>query len=170
MKIRGSRQLVTPASEQNSEFPQATQSNVITYDFREPSPPKISENATCPRCNTQLTIAYNEPECLQCGYADYSYVPPVNKRKEKSLLSAGTRYVLRYVGDFPYLNETLAHVKLKRLRNRVVFGVTCPFCEQEMEQSSLSGKRREVREERYRCEDGHRVSLTPAKGGSLGWK
>ena len=30
--------------------------------------------------------------------------------------------------------------------------------------------RREVREERYKCMDGHRVSLTPKTDGGLGWK
>ena len=86
------------------------------------------------------------------------------------MISSGTRYVLRYVGDFPSLSETLTHVQLRRLRNRVVYSVTCPFCQGEMEQSSLSGKRREMREERYRCTDGHRVSLTPTPNGALGWK
>ena len=124
----------------------------------------------CPRCNAQLRISYDEPECLQCGYVDYKYIPPVAKRKKKSVINAGTRYVLRYVGDFRSLSETLTHVQLKRVRNRVVFGVDCPFCKGPMDQSSLSGKRREVREERFKCEEGHRVSLTPAKNGSLGWK
>ena len=113
---------------------------------------------------------YDEPQCLQCGYVDYSYAPPVDANKPKSILSAGTRYVLRYVGDFTSLNETLTYVQLRRVRNRVVFGVTCPFCNSQMDQSSLSGKRREVREERYKCVEGHRVSLTPAKNGGLGWK
>ena len=90
--------------------------------------------------------------------------------RPKSILSTGTRYVLRYVGDSKSLSETLTYVKLERLRNRVVFGVKCPFCEKRMDQSSLSGKRREVREERYKCESGHRVSLLPKKDGSMGWK
>ena len=80
--------------------------------------------------------------------------------------------MFRYMGDAPKLAETLAYVQLRRLRNRIVFGVTCPFCatDVEMEQSSLSGKRKEIREERYRCPDGHRVSLIPRKDGSMGWK
>ena len=86
------------------------------------------------------------------------------------MVSAATHFVLRYVGDFPALSETLTHVRLVRVRNRVVYDVTCPFCGKAMVQSSLSGKRREVREERYKCEEGHRVSLTPGKNGHLGWK
>jgi len=123
----------------------------------------------CQRCESKMIITYEELECLLCGYVDYTYTPPV-KIRSKSIVSTGTRYVLRYVGDSKKLSETLTYVQLRRLRNRVVFGVRCPFCETEMEQSSLSGKRREVREERYKCESGHRVSLLPKADGSMGWK
>jgi hypothetical protein len=115
---------------------------------------------------------YYEPQCLQCGYVDYSYTPPP-KIGKRNLLSAGTRFVFRYMGDAPKLAETLAHVQLRRLRNRIVFGVTCPLCDVpdvEMEQASLSGKRKEIREERYRCPFGHRVSLIPRRDGGMGWK
>ena len=129
------------------------------------------EHALCPRCEASLVSNYHEPQCLQCGYVDYSYTPPTQIGR-RNLMSAATRYVFRYVGDAPKLAETLAHVQLRRLRNRVVFGVTCPLCDDdvEMEQTSLSGKRKEIREERYRCPQGHRVSLIPRKDGSMGWK
>ena len=131
------------------------------------SRPSVHER--CPRCNGPLFITYYEPECLQCGFAHYQYKPPT-KIGAKSLMSSGRRFVFRYVGDSPLLTERLVHTCLKRLRNRVVFAVTCPFCEVEMEQSSLSGKRREIREERYRCPDGHRISLIPLKDETMGWK
>jgi hypothetical protein len=114
-------------------------------------------------------ISYHEPECLLCGFVDYTYTP-VKRIGIRSVVSDGARYILRYVGDFPSLADTLANVRLKRLRHRVVYGVQCPFCGGPMDQSSLSGKRREVREERYKCERGHRISLLPKKDGSLGWK
>ena len=124
----------------------------------------------CPRCESMLSMNYDEPTCTSCGYVDYSYAPPYSLAAKKSVISTATRYIVRYVGDFPTLSETLAHVKLERVRNRVMYAVKCPFCDMQMVQSSLSGKRREIREERYKCEDGHRVSLTPGKNGSLGWK
>ena len=129
------------------------------------------KHALCPRCEASLVSNYYEPQCLQCGYVDYSYTPPTQIGR-RNLMSAATRYVFRYVGDAPKLSETLAHVQLRRLRNRVVFGVTCPLCDHnvEMEQTSLSGKRKEIREERYRCPQGHRVSLIPRRDGSMGWK
>ena len=130
-----------------------------------------ADHGLCPRCEASLVSDYYEPQCLQCGYVDYSYTLPTQIGR-RNLMSAATRYVFRYVGDAPKLAETLAHVQLRRLRNRVVFGVTCPLCDEEveMEQTSLSGKRKEIREERYRCPDGHRVSLIPRRDGSMGWK
>jgi hypothetical protein len=129
-----------------------------------------NQELICPRCETQLRINYDEPQCLQCGYVDYAYIPPNAHRRKRSLMSTGTRYVLRYNGTFGKLADTLTHVQLRRFRNRAIYLVSCPFCHKEMTQSSLSGKRREVREERYKCDDGHRISLIPSKNGSLGWK
>lgn len=137
--------------------------NIIKFNFRK-------QELICPRCESQLRINYDEPQCLQCGYVDYSYVPPNAHKKQRSLMSTGTRYVLRYIGAFEKLSDTLTHVQLRRFRNRAIYLVSCPFCHEEMTQSSLSGKRREVREERYKCELGHRISLMPAKNGALGWK
>ena len=123
---------------------------------------------TCPRCETHLNIIYYEPECLPCGYVDYEHRP--KSSVTKSVIGSGTRYILRYVGEFSDLSDTLTHVQVQRERNRVVFRVDCPFCDDPMTQTSLSGKRREAREERYKCVQGHRVSLTPWKTGSIGWK
>ena len=124
----------------------------------------------CPRCSTHLSLSYDELGCVVCGFVDYSYTPPTSTKPKRSIVSTGTQYILRYVGDSPSLASTLTHAKLVRLRNRVVFGVKCPFCYGRMEQSSLSGKRREVREERFKCGEGHRISLTPRGNGALGWK
>ena len=131
--------------------------------------PKAKKDV-CPRCETRLMMGYDEPQCLHCGFADYEYAPKTPPRNGTNILSAATRYILRYVGDFPSLSESLAHVKLIRVRNRVVYVVACPFCNKAMDQSSLSGKRPEVREQRYKCMDGHRLSLVPGKNGMLGWR
>ena len=124
----------------------------------------------CQRCGAKLVMGYYEPQCMCCGYVDYSYTPQSPPREDRCIISTATRYVLRYVGDFPTLTETLTHVRLVRVRNRVVFDVDCPFCDKNMDESSLSGKRPEVREQRYKCLDGHRVSLVPGKRGMLGWR
>ena len=129
-----------------------------------------AQRVRCPRCSDTLVKGFNEPECLQCGYVDYGHVDRSENARPTNLVSAGTKYVLRYVGDSDGLTETLAYVQAVRLRNRAVYEVTCPFCSTTMEQSSLSGKRRDIREERFKCAQGHRVSLTPGKKQALGWK
>jgi hypothetical protein len=140
-----------------------------------PGPERNSkENKTrCPKCTALLRVNFDEAECLSCGFVDYEYSPPETENEHEhkpSLISTGTRYVLRYIGEFPALIEVVTHVKVYRVRNRAVFGVRCPFCGGTMAQSSLSGKRREMREERYKCSSGHRVSLCPNNKGVLGWK
>lgn len=127
-----------------------------------------ADPARCPRCDSRLRVSYFEPECIHCGYVDYSHRPPA--RLNNNLMSSGTQYVVRYVGHFPTLSSTVAHIKVHRVRNRVAYMVVCPFCARSMEQTSLSGKRREVREERYKCTQGHRLSLAPSKNGGIGWK
>ena len=124
----------------------------------------------CPKCRGLFLISYQERQCVTCGYVDYSYEPPTNGRRRKSLVSDGTRFVLRYMGDSPTLLETTIEVQVVRVRNKVVHKVACPFCSKTMEQASLSGKRREIREERYKCPLGHRVSLLPGRNGHAGWK
>ena len=38
-----------------------------------------------------------------------------------------------------------------------------------MEESSLSGKRSEPQEQRFKCDDGHRVSILPGRNGMPVW-
>ena len=124
----------------------------------------------CPRCTAPLITGFEEPECLGCGYVDYTHVPSARRGRATNLVSAGARFVIRYNGESASLADVLAYVQTVRLRNRAVYEVTCPFCSATMEQSSLSGKRRDVREERFKCSQGHRVSLTQGANFSLGWR
>ena len=133
---------------------------------REGKPNKVH----CPKCSARLTINFDESECLSCGFVDYEYFSPRTIQERNSIISTGTRYVLRYIGEFPALTEVVTHVKVYRVRNRAVFGVRCPFCGSGRSQSSLSGTRREIREERYKWTAGHRGSLCPNPEGVLGWK
>ena len=148
----------------------AREVNVTSEVAPQRTGPLPANGQRCPRCDMRLVKGYDEPLCLSCGYTDYTHTPTNLHNKKQSLLSAATRHVLRYAGDFPNLADTLTHVKLIRVRNRVVYAVSCPFCDKAMDQSSLSGKRPDVREQRYRCMDGHRVSLVPRGESALGWK
>ena len=127
----------------------------------------------CPRCSGVVIANYEEPSCLQCGYVDY-HSPQQSEsngnRSSKGVFSGSTKFVLRYVGDSPALNQQLAIVNLLRVRNTLTYGVACPFCEKPMTQSSLSGQRREIKEKRFRCDEGHRVSLVPGSEGYSGWR
>ncbi len=136
----------------------------------EAAPAPSTAKSDCLRCGARMTMGYDEPECLSCGWADYSRTDTKANPNGASIISTATRYVLRYCGDFPNLAQTLAHARVVRIRNRVAYAVNCPFCNTVMEQSSLSGKRPEAREQRYKCTEGHRVSLVPAKRGMLGWR
>ena len=118
----------------------------------------------------QLSQVRGTDDDLQCGYVDYQYSPPEAAMAKKSIISTATGYVLRYVGPFPNLSDRVTNVRLLRFRNRVRYDVNCSFCNTAMTESPLSGERRELREERYKCSDGHRVSLIPDRSGSLGWK
>ena len=132
--------------------------------------PGTTERGVCPRCTTQLVLSYDEPECLNCGYADYAYTEEFPNRDRENLLSSATCYVFRYIGESENLMETLTKVKVVRINNRVGFDVNCPFCERIMEESSLSGKRSEARERRFKGDEGHRVSLIPGRSGMDGWR
>ena len=131
----------------------------------------LANKTHCPKCSARLHVSFEDAACLSCGYVDYEYVAPYHEDTSKaSIISTGTRYVLRYIGEFPALTQVVTHVMVYRIRNRVVYGGSCPFCGSGMSQSSLSGKRREIREERYKCTSGHRVSLCPNDKSELGWK
>ena len=124
----------------------------------------------CPRCEAPLRITYEEPQCLQCGYVDYCYTAPGVSAVKRSIMSSATRYVIRYAGTLSALTDLTAHVHIERVRNFVVHGVKCPYCNKQMIRSSASGNREGVQKGRYRCEEGHRVSVTPDRDGGLGWQ
>ena len=129
---------------------------------RSPRPPKPLTH--CYRCGTRLVMGYDEPECMSCGWVDYSYTDPSVSSNGASIISAATRYVLRYCGDFANLAETLVYARAVRIRNRVAYAVNCPVLRQVMEQSVPVGQAARRAEQRYKCSDGHRISLVPPSG------
>ncbi len=83
---------------------------------------------------------------------------------------SATRYVIRYAGTVPALTHLTARVHVERVRNFVVHGVKCPYCNKQMIRSSVLGNREGVQKGRYRCDEGHRVLVTSDQDGGLGWK
>ncbi len=139
----------------------------LTQDCEKVTPQRRGH---CPRCGARLWMSYEEPECLQCGYVDYNYETHASGDRGKGVISTGTEFVVRYVGNFAPLANTVLRVKLMRHGNRLVYGMHCPFCGEAMHLSSLGVKRWELREERYKCSQGHRLLLSPDRDGSFGWK
>ncbi len=125
---------------------------------------------SCVRCGSRMFMGHDEPECVTCGHADYTHTQEMAPRTARaSIVSAATRNVARYVGASEGLVHTLVHMRLVRKGARAIYAVTCPFCEGAMEESSLSGKRSEPREQRFRCRDGHRISIIPGRKGMPVW-
>ena len=131
---------------------------------------KNSAQLLCPKCSSAIVKTYYEPQCLQCGYVDYS--TPLEKIESpgSTVVGSATRYMVRYKGHSDNFKDKLAHVKVVRQKNRIIFDVNCPFCESSMDQTSLSGKRKDLREERFKCDQGHRVSLLPSKRNGITWR
>lgn len=138
----------------------------------EPAPDVLPTNQStvCPRCETRLWLtAYEELECLLCGYVNYHYAP--TNGKAFSFLSSATTFVVRYVGAFPALEETLTEMRSQRVKNRVVYAVNCPWCHEGMRLVSPAGKRKDRNQIRYECSVRHRISLRPAENAlGLGWE
>lgn len=131
-----------------------------------------SDAITCPKCCGQLRSNYSdqEPECWVCGYVDYSFVPKT--KVSKSLISTGTRFLVRYVGHFPAMRGRLVHIRAVRGSGVAKIGhdATCPFCGKIMEAAALSIKRKHMSEDRFICSQGHRISLLQTQDGDIGWK
>lgn len=132
--------------------------------------PAVEYTNKCPRCGGFIFMSYQEPGCLQCGYVNYFSPPQRRDDGNGSILNKGTEFILRYMGDSRFLTETLTTVKVVRIKNRVTYDLDCPFCGDGMEQASMSGHRKNLKEERFKCSDGHRVSLIPSELGVVGWK
>ena len=147
----------------------AVPTRVIPYPD-ETKPAEQPKTSACLRCGYRMYKGYYEFKCVMCGYADYHSHPTGYEQRTTNIVSSATRFVIRYIGESHALAQTLTYARLVRLNNRAVYAVTCPFCRQKMERSSLSGKRSDVREERFKCDIGHRVSLIPGRNGALGWK
>lgn len=133
------------------------------------SPPQVETRhpaGLCRRCGARMLMGYDEPQCLPCGHADYTYTREFSINRE-NLLSKATRRVFRYGGDSFAFSETLISTEVVRRGNRVCYDFLCPFCSREMEEVSLSGKRPEGKEQRFKCEDDHRVSLIPGRSGEI---
>lgn len=130
------------------------------------APPQVETRppaGICGRCGARMLMGYDEPQCLLCGNTDYSNTREFSSNRQ-NLLSRATLHVVRYAGNSPTLTETSIHSEVVRRGNRARHDFPCPFCSQEMEEVSLSGKRPDAKEQRFKCGYDHRVSIRERNG------
>ena len=75
---------------------------------------KNSAQLLCPKCSSAIVKTYYEPQCLQCGYVDYS--TPLEKIESpgSTVVGSATRYMVRYKGHSDNFKDKLAHVHRRR--------------------------------------------------------
>ena len=89
-----------------------------------------------------------------------SYVGQVRKLVgDRKLLTPGARGIIR---------DDRGRILFIRRRDNDQWGL--PAGLMELDETVYDALCREVREERYKCNSGHRVSLCPNGKGDIGWK
>jgi hypothetical protein len=125
----------------------------------------------CPRDGTRLRLQPGEyPNCVHCGYEDYTHDPP--QRKRRSALARGV-VQLRYIGFSDRLEGQTIPVRLRRHPTAAAGAVTvpsCPYCTGDMKAVPKSGYGKNDGERTYRCRKRHRILLyTSTDGEWRGW-
>ena len=126
----------------------------------------------CPRCGDRLH-GVEEPECLACGYVDYSRVDDALGSYRVSAFGGGDQQRIRYMGPMPDAwGDTTILLTLSTNPRGAVLGwqLDCPFCGESMLTATLTGKRRTLRQRVYVCPEDHRVHIGPTDAGELGWR
>lgn len=133
----------------------------VDHDAASDSTPMI-----CAKCgNARLSFTdrgeSREFACAICGWTAYEDLPrPVRVFAVR----------VRYAGLYPEMRGRVVDVAY---RKRSGFGATklleipsCPFCGKDMTQQSMSGKRKNWSERRFRCASQHFISLFGRRGGA----
>ena len=131
--------------------------------------PAVLPLRACPRCGSSALLTnYDETTCVNCGYVEYLAPPDMDIAADDPAAMRGpafraTTYVARYGGPFSEQKHRLVYVTTYAYpdmkKHDAQLRVKCPWDSLEMERSSLSGKRKRHNETRFRCPDGHRLSL-----------
>ena len=119
----------------------------------------------CPRCRGWLARDEDGDRCVNCGHGTPSSVPPRGPN--------APRLVARYSGDTPALQKRRLCLQLgpqpgKGRRVRPVYRAACPFCGDEM--AETSGGTWPNGTVRFACPRNHRVSLQTRPDGTLVWQ
>ena len=131
----------------------------------------VGAAGVCPRDGTRLRLQAGEyPNCVHCGYEDYTYAPP--KRKRRNALARGVAQ-LRYIGFAAGLEGQTITVRLRGHPKAAAAAVSvpsCPWCNGDMKAVPKSGYGKNDGERTYKCRKRHRILLyTSADGEWRGW-
>lgn len=120
----------------------------------------------CPRCGQKLASnIFGEPECIQCGYTDYS-PQPKPAFKTRTLFNS-TQISARYCGEYEQSSSTTVTLDIERkthFTNPRYQPAICPWCGKAMAKTSL-----DKRWSFYRCEYGHLISLVQDRD-NVAWR
>lgn len=105
----------------------------------------------CPKCTGHLYRQDQEPSCLICGYADYTYKLP--KRKVDTERLRQTLFKFPYVGVMEALKGKDVYFSLNWIP-------ICPFCEKSMDHRGGNS---------FRCQFRHLIQLVSEDGSWSGW-
>ena len=125
-------------------------------------------STSCPRCGGTLYEGSYEPECLQCGWADYSHA--ASKAKVTELTG---QFLLRFVGEEPRWKETVIKAQVYRNGVYIKTRLWCPYpdCQLPMERGPIQGGTERQRLQTYWCEGGHDVKVVLDRNReATGWR
>ena len=125
----------------------------------------------CPRDGARLRTQANEyPNCIHCGYEDYTYTLP--KRRRHGGLMNGLVAQLRYIGFAATLMGQTITVRAERDLSQLGIATipSCPWDAKDMKAVPKNAYGKNKGERTYRCGRRHKIILlSSANGDWRGW-
>jgi len=125
----------------------------------------------CPRDGSRLHADEREyPSCIQCGFEDYTYVPP--KRRRHGGLMNGLVAQLRYIGFAATLMDLTITVRAERDLSQLGIATipSCPWDNKDMKAVPKNGYGKHKGERTYKCGRRHKIILFSSTNGEWrGW-
>lgn len=89
----------------------------------------------CPRCNRKMLTIDEFPNCINCGFVDYTVESSIERRESNSLFKGNT-HLIKYDGVIPSFNNISLKIEINygvRGAEETICDSTkvtpfCPFC------------------------------------------
>lgn len=133
----------------------------------------------CPRCcDGALSFDGEEWICIHCGNEDYFRArPSLESFRSRLSFDHAPEQTASYAHDGTYQRMRQVTVRYKTVIKFVAGGNTkrtilawCPFCGGAMDQTAPTPRMRNAGESRFRCGEGHRISLFAMQNGDMVWR